>query len=264
MVRRRPLLPLGLALLGALALGACGGREIVLPSPVPSPIAPSPTPSARPTGPSAPTGAPTAPGSPTAAPELDLPRDAPTVLAERVDAADIARAGYAWLLPPNAAVLQARTTEGAVAQIALAWYRGEDPFARQSGLVLWQRFPDAPPWRAVLAFTNRPRAGVLGIALEQEDLTGDGIPDLLVREDTGGTGACARWRVIVPTEGAAHEAWRHEACDTTVHVADGTLAVREAVFAPDDPHCCPSRFRLRTLTWDGETFVQTRARTVPA
>jgi hypothetical protein len=247
--------------LGASALvllAACGGREVVLPSPT------SPTPSPRPTVTPTPTASAiqTAPATP--APELDLPRDAPTALAEPVDAADLARAGYAWLLPANAGVLGARTLEGALTQVAVAWYRGEDPFARESGLVIWQRFPDPPAWRAVFAATNRPDHGVLGIALEQEDLTGDGIPDLLVREDMGGTGACARWRVLVSLTGSAEEAWRHEACDTTVDVARGRLVVQEAVFGPDDPHCCPGLFRLRTLSFDGTTFVETRARTIEA
>ncbi len=256
---RAPLPPLAL-LLGALTLVACGGREVVLPtgSPTPtaggSPASPSPSPPGH--SPTAPTPTPTS----TPTPDLQLPRDAPTVLAERVDAEDIAGAGYAWLLPPGAGVLQARTTEGAVVQIALAWYRGEDPFARQSGLVVWRRFPDSPPWRAVFAFTDRPGEGVLGIALEQADLTGDGVPDLLVREDTGGTGACARWRVVVSTADGADEAWRHEACDTRVEVSRGRLVVREAVFGPEDPHCCPSGFRERILAWDGEGFTQIRVR----
>lgn len=260
-MRRPPLLPLAL-LLGALTLVACGGREVRLP-PSPSPSASTPT--STPTPSSSPTGGPSAspsPPSPSSGPrpDLQLPRDAPTELAERVDAEDIAGAGYAWVLPPGAGVLQARTTEGAVVQIALAWYRGEDPFARQSGLVVWRRFPDAPPWRAVFAFTNRPGEGVLGIALEQADLTGDGVPDLLVREDTGGTGACARWRVVVSTPDGADEAWRHEACDTRVEVSRGRLLLREAIFGPEDPHCCPSGFRERILAWDGEAFTQIRVR----
>jgi hypothetical protein len=247
--------------LGPLALvllAACGGREVTLPSPsaTPTPPPPSPTVSRTPTASATPTVA------PSPAPELDLPRDAPTVLAERVDAGEIARAGYAWLLPPNAVVLGARTTEGALTQIAVAWYRGEDPFARQSGLVIWQRFPDPPAWRAVFAFTDRPGDGVLGIALDQEDLTGDGLPDLLVREDTGGTGACARWRVLVSRTGGVAEAWRHEACDTTVDVSRGRLVVREAVFGPNDPHCCPSLFRVRLLAWKGTDFRQTKAYTL--
>lgn len=256
-MRLVPPVPLVL-LLGALALTACGGREVALP--------PSPSPSAPVTSPPVPTDTPTPSPSPSLSPapraDLQLPRDAPTVLAERVDVADLARAGYAPLLPPGASVLQAGTTEGPPARIALAWYRGEDPFARQSGLVIWQRFPDAPPWRVVFAFTDRPAEQVLGVALEQEDLTGDAVPDLLVREDTGGTGACARWRVVVSLPDGAEEVWRHEACDTSVHVSRGRLILREAIYAPEDPHCCPSSMRLRTLAFDGATFVEVRTRTI--
>lgn len=256
MRRVRPV-PLVL-LLGALALTGCGGREVRLP-PGPSPSNPL-TSSPTPTG--GPTPSPSASLAPAPRADLQLPRDAPTVLAERVDVADLAETGYAMLLPPGAGLLQARTTEGTPARIALAWYRGEDPFARQSGLVIWQRFPDPPPWRAVFAFTDRPGDQVLGIALEQEDLTGDAVPDLLVREDTGGTGACARWRVVVSLAGGAEEAWRHEACDTSVDVSRGRLVLREAIYGPEDPHCCPSALRLRTLAFDGTTFVEVRTRTV--
>jgi hypothetical protein len=249
---------LALGALGLVLLAACGGRQVLLPSPSATSTSEAPSPTVTPT----PTASATETAAPT--PELDLPRDAPTVLAERVDAGYLAQEGYAWLLPPNAGVLGARTSEGTLTQVAVAWYRGEDPFARESGLVIWQRFPDPPAWRAVFAATNRPSHGILGIALEQEDLTDDGLPDLLVREDMGGTGACARWRVLVSRPGGAAEAWRHEGCDTTVEVSRGRLLVREAIFRPDDPHCCPSSFRLRTLAFDGTTFVETRARTIDA
>jgi hypothetical protein len=253
----RRLLPLGvvaLALVGSLA--ACGGRPVVLPSPSPTFASPSPSPVPTSSPTAAPSPSPTVTVSP--APELDLPRDAPTALAAPEDPDALARDGYRPLLPPGAASLDARVTSGALTRIAVTWYRGEDPFARQSGLVIWQRFPDAPAWRAVFAFTDRPADGVLGISLEQEDLTRDGVPDLLVREDAGGTGACARWRVLASAPGRADEVWRHEACDTDVRIVRGRLLVREAVFRPEDPHCCPSAMRVRTFSFDGTAFVQTR------
>lgn len=247
---------IALAALGALALAACGGREVALPTP-----STPPPPSATTTSPTPP---PAEPGSPTPAPQVDLqvPRDAPTVLAERADVADLRAAGYAPLLPPGAVALEARAAEARVFQIAVSWYRGEDPFARQSGLVVWQRFADPPAWRAVYAFTDRPGSGVLGISVEQQDLTGDGAPDLLTREDRGGTGACAIWRVVASSPGDAREVWRLDGCDTVVGISRGRLEVREAVYGPDDPHCCPSAFLVRTLAWDGKTFAETQVRTL--
>ncbi len=251
---RRSLLP-PLAL--AFALAACGGREVALPTASPAPPA-SPSP-ARPT-PSVTTASPTSEPSPSPTPPLALPPDAPTVLAEDLDPEALAAARYASLLPEGAAPLGARVAEEPVPQIALAWYRGEDPFARESGFVLWQRLPGDAPWRAVYGFTDRPARGVLGISVELAELTGDGWPDLLVREDTGGTGACATWRVVASSQGGAQELWRHTACDTEVQAARGRLLVREAVYGPEDPHCCPSGLRVRTLAFDGTTFVQVRVR----
>ncbi|GIU99249.1 MAG: hypothetical protein KatS3mg014_0865 [Actinomycetota bacterium] len=238
---------------------ACGGREVTLPTPAPSPtVTASPSPTVP--SPASPTTPPA--GTPGPSPELQLPGDAPTALAEGMDPEELAAQGYGPILPPGASPLSARTVTGPVTQIALAWYRGEDPFARQSGLVVWQRLPGAPPWRAVYAFTERPVAGVLGISLDQADLSGDGLPDLLVREDRGGTGACATWRVVLTRVGGATEAWRHTACDTEVRISRDRLLVREAVYGPDDPHCCPSGFRLRTLAFDGARFVEVRMRTI--
>ena len=92
------------------------------------------------------------------------------------------------------------TPQDPIDQIALAWRRGADPFASTHGLVVWQR-SDGPEWRALYAFTDRPRTGVLGISMEPGDLTGDGIVDLLTNEHTGGSGACGRWRVVASNPG---------------------------------------------------------------
>jgi hypothetical protein len=136
--------------------------------------------------------------------------------------------------------------------IVALWSRGEDPFARALGLVVWAPFADPPPWRVVYAFTDRPREQVLGIRPQTGDLTGDGREDLLTFEETGGSGACGVWRVIAQTDEGAEEILHRETCDTTIDLTDqGTLSVREAVFAPDDPHCCPSAVRLTTLAWTG-------------
>lgn len=255
-MRRVALLPLALAL---VAGAACDGREVALPSPSASPT-PTAAPTIGTTAPPSPTDAPASTPSPS--PALQLPRDAPAVLTEPLDHEDLAAEGYAPLLPPGASVLAVRAVAEPLTQVAVAWYRGEDPFARETGVVVWQRLPDDPPWRVVYAFTDRPARGVLGISAEQADLTGDGIPDLLTREDTGGTGACATWRVVAPGVGAAAEVWRHVACDTEVRISQDRLLVREAVYGPDDPHCCPSGVRLRTLAFDGTRFVEVRVRMI--
>jgi hypothetical protein len=40
--------------------------------------------------------------------------------------------------------------------------------------------------------------------------------------------------------------------------------VREAVYGPNDPHCCPSSFRVTSLAWDGTAFRETSTTTEPA
>ncbi len=247
----------------AVALAACdgGGSDGVTPTARPSPTpSASPTPSPSPT--SAPSPEPTPSASPSPQPSLQLPRGAPTELADPLAPEDLDAAGYAPLLPAGATATAVQAIGEPVDRIAVAWFRGDDPFERRGGLVVWQRFASGAPWRAVYAFTDRPSEGVLGIALETGELTGDGVDDILSREELGGSGACATWRVISTVGTSTAEVFRHDACDTSIRIADGSLAMREAVYRPDDPHCCPSAFRYVTLDWDGEAFVRTSTEVV--
>lgn len=164
------------------------------------------------------------------------------------------------LVPPEARLTDRLTlpaTSGIPDGVAVAYVLGADPFAAEHGFALWQRFAEAPAWSVVFAFVDPPREGILGIRLEAGDLTGDGHPEILAFEDRGGTGACGTWRVIAPAPGAAGEVFRRTTCDTQIRIAGDALEVREAVFEPGDPHCCPSAFRLSTLRWNGSRFRET-------
>ena len=202
---------------------------------------------------------------PTPGPYLQLPADAPTLVDDPTDVAKVAVGDLAPLVPPRAEItfttLQT-TPQDPLDQVALAWRRGADAFASTHGLVVWQR-SEGPAWRALYAFTDRPRNGVLGITMEPGDLTGDGIADLLTSEHTGGTGACGRWRVVTSLPGSATEIFRRDACDAEIVIAGGELRIREAVYEPGDPHCCPSAFRVTTLHWNGEDWVETSSETQP-
>ena len=252
------------ALLAACALttASCDGESEPPPSPTPTFTAPSPSPSASPT--------PTSSASPSLSPSpieptLQLPGDAPTSLDDPAALTGVAAGDLTPLAPPGSEVTHSTflvTPEDLIDQIVLTWRRGDDPFAAEQGVVVWQRFEGSPPWRAVYAFTDKPRKGVLGIDLETHDLTGDGVPDAFTFEQRGGTGACGTWRVIASTPGAAIEVFRRSACDTEIRIDGGALAVREAVFEPDDPHCCPSAIRYAALEWDGEDFVETSSEVV--
>jgi hypothetical protein len=171
------------------------------------------------------------------------------------------------LVPPGAEQTDRLTlpaASGIPDGVAVAYVLGADPFAAEHGFALWQRFEEAPAWSVVLAFVDPPRKGILGIRLETGDLTGDGHPDVLAFEDRGGTGACGTWRVIAPAPGAAAEVFRQTTCDTQIRIAGDVLEVREAVYEPGDPHCCPSAFRLSTLRWNGSRFRQIASRIEPA
>jgi hypothetical protein len=245
-----------LAFLSFALLVACGETDVSGPSATTATSAPTSEPSLPSTSPSA---------SPSAEPDLELPADAPTRVEDPADVARVSAGDLAPLLPPGAeiafTVLQS-TPQDPIDQIALAWRRGADPFASTYGLVVWQRI-DGPEWRALYAFTDRPRTGVLGISMEPGDLTGDGIVDLLTNEHTGGSGACGRWRVVASELGVATEILRRDTCDTDIAIAAGELRIREAVYEQGDPHCCPSAFRVATLRWDGEEWVETGSETQP-
>ena len=126
----------------------------------------------------------------------------------------------------------------------------DDPFRRARGLVLWRRFDDAPAWRAVYGVTDPPGAGVLDIHALIGDATGDGSPDAVTFEDTGGSGGCGTWRVLDLAANA--DVFTRETCDTTIDLSPDPvgLVVRQAVFAPGDAHCCPSSMKISVLTFD--------------
>ncbi len=229
----------------ALATAACGGEDLSLPSGSPVPAGPSGTASPTPVLSPTPTPSPAA---------LRLPEDAPTTFGDPLAPGDVPLAD---LLPPGAQIARtwflAPPTEQ-LALIGLAWGRGEDPFAREQGFVVWMRFEEGPAWRAVYAFTDPAAEGVFGIRLQTGDLTGDSIDDALTFEDTGGSGACGTWRVISPTSAGASQVFRRRTCDTEIAIEGGVLRVREAVFDEGDAHCCPSAFRITRFLWDGSAF----------
>ena len=249
----RRLLPVALVLVTAAA-AACGGGpvDVARPTPgsrpastgsTPAPPSPTPTPTVTPSGPwSAGNRA------------VEVPRGAPTTYRRALSADQVPARE---LIPRHAAVVSAwrlAQPEVAVPQVGIAWSRGPDPFSAEHGFVVWQAFPSRPAWRAVYAFYDPPSTAVLGVRFETGDVTGDGMPDALTFEDLGGSGACGIWRVIASEVGSAREIYRKQTCDGELRISEGDLVLREAVFAPSDAHCCPSRYRTTTLSWDGGTW----------
>jgi len=248
----------------ALAGTACPGSG----EPVPSPPATTrttttesmQTPTSTPSTPS-----PSASPGPAVDPDVRLPEGMPAIVDDATDLALIAAGDFGVLVPPGAGSANASvlvTPEDPIDQIALTWLE-EEPSGRRTGLIVWQRFADPPIWRAVYAFTDPPRKGVFGIRVDTGDVTGDRISDLLSFEDVGGSGACGTYRVIATTMGDASEIFRRDTCDTEIGMSRGDLRVREAVYRPDDPHCCPSAFRTTVLRWNGASWGETSSEVAP-
>ena len=253
-MRRVSVLLLALALAGAAcsngapaptattaATGATAGT-VTSPTSSPAPVTPTTSATASPT--------------PAVEPDVLLPSGMADVVDDPADLAAISAGDLASLIPagsspgPHALLT---TPNDPIDRIAVAWVGGEPP-PRRSGLIVWQRAAGEPAWRATYAFTDPKSRGVFGVGMDQADATHDGIADLLTFEDVGGSGACGVYRVISSTEGDAGEIFRRSVCDTEIQIAGGNLRIREAVFEPDDPHCCPSAFRTTTLRWNGNDW----------
>jgi hypothetical protein len=224
-----------------------------------SPSAATVTSSSLPSPPSSPITSTIGP-SPTSTvqPDVHLPSGMAPVVEAPEDIAAISAGDLTPLVPAgssvgNSAVLA--TPEDPLDQVAVAWASG-DPATRRSGLIVWQRADAQPAWEAVYAFVDPKGRGVFGVRMDQGDVTHDGIADLLTFEDVGGSGACGTYRVIATTDGDASEIFRRDVCDAEIQIAGRDLRVREAVFEPDDPHCCPSAFRTTVLRWNGSDWAE--------
>ncbi|HLB62671.1 MAG TPA: hypothetical protein VJN50_08070 [Actinomycetota bacterium] len=231
-------------------LAACGGDLIALPSepPATSPAATTP-PTLEPT--ESPTGFPT-PIPPAWAEPIESQGIYPVVIPNRRFAPPGAEVADVWHVPKAAGIPD---------QVVAAWFRGADPLRQRWGLALWQAYPDERAWRVTYAFEDRVERGVLGITATFGDLTADGHDEILTFESTGGSGGCGAWRVLATDDDTliTDEIWHEQTCDAQVEIDAGRLVVAEAVYEPEDAHCCPSRRRTTALAWTGDRFeVETR------
>ena len=253
-------LPLVLALALIVLMAACDddpqGDE-------PMTITPIPSGSALPSE----TNQPSSPASPsvTVTPSPDLPAGVPSSYDEDVGRQDVPSEA---LIPPGMELSNRWMTETDAGEvIVVAYFKPtNDPFVQARGLVEWRRSEGAePPWTPVFGIAHAKDEGILGFEAVVGDATGDGSNDLLLQEATGGSGACGTWRVI--DLAAATERWTKALCDARVdlHVDPVGIALYEAVYAPEDPHCCPSEFRLTILVYqEGRGFVKDSVQSTPA
>jgi hypothetical protein len=231
----------------SLALTACGGGGTDAPrSTTALPMTSSPEPS--------PTDDPTPTIGPTPEPAT-LPDGVPATFAQDVAGLDLP---LDVLVPPGdevAGVSRAKIAGGEIVVIVFAT-PGGDPFSQARGFVVWRHEAGGePPWRAVYGLSHGRRDGVLAISVDTTDLTSDGATDALIREETGGSGACATYRVIDVSAEAA--IWKRAVCDAEIQPNPDPIGLYEVarIYGPDDPHCCPSAIRERVLTWNGTRFA---------
>ena len=181
---------------------------------------------------------------------VNVPSGTPASFDEDVDPSDVPPEA---LIPPGTSVTDiwyAETSAGSTILVAFV-DPGTDPFRLEHGLVVWRRFPGEPePWRPVFGLLDPPERGVVELHAIVGDATGDGSPDALTFENTGGSGVCGTWRVIDLASNAT--AFTKKTCDTTIDLSSDPpgLVVQEAVFAPGDAHCCPSTTKTSVLTFD--------------
>jgi hypothetical protein len=231
-------------MLAALAAGCHASSVVAVPSGPPRPAtttSPASTPSSPPSTPS------------TTATPVNLPAGVPSSYPKDAEPGDVplidlipeaSRLSGSWFPP---------TAGGRPDMILVAYSTGNDPFRQTHGLVEWVRFTARPFWRATYAIAYPPSAGVLGISVQLGNAKGDGSPDALVFASTGGSGNCGLWSVI--DLAASSEVLDRTLCDATITFSTDPVGLNlaQAIFAPTDPHCCPSSTRFSVLTWSGAT-----------
>lgn len=148
--------------------------------------------------------------------------------------------------------------------IVVAWQEpGRDPLRMARGFAVWRRLSGG--WGPVHAELLPKSSGVLGISGYPTEVTADASDDVLLRLDTGGSGACARTIVLDLASGAP--IYDEEGCDRIVepHAGPTGLLVTTSVYEPGDPHCCPSARLETVLTYAGDgRWDVASERTMPA
>jgi hypothetical protein len=115
-------------------------------------------------------------------------------------------------------------------------------------------------------YSHRARPGAVRISIETGDFTGDGRDDVLVFDDTDGSGACGVYRALVTAPGSVRQVQARLLCEDegSIHVRDGGLLVRLGVTKDPQthysPHCCYLYVRRALQRWNGNGWVRVRSK----
>lgn len=192
-----------------------------------------------------------------------LPAGLPPSFADDVPAANVPAAALIPLTGQVTGTWYGFTSAGEA--MVVAWQMpGDDPFRLARGVAIWRRFADGgPPWRPVWGVAYPKREAILSVDGVTADLTGDGSDDLLLFATTGGSGGCGTYTVVDMALGIGR--YERALCDGRVEpsTAPVGLLLTESVYAPGDPHCCPSALRRTVLTWNGSGWSKVSSKTTP-
>lgn len=172
------------------------------------------------------------------------------------------------LIPEGADVIGSWTGSGPSRETMTIAYAlpSDDPFSRPRGVRMWQRLQGVG-WLLLFEHNLGANSGVLSIEASTVDVTGDGVDDSIVFERSGGSGDCGTWLVLDPERTGDPVVYENERCDGRIDssVDPVGLELTEAVFAPGDAHCCPSRIRTTILTYagDGHWRIDSRSVQIP-
>ena len=117
-------------------------------------------------------------------------------------------------------------------------------------------------------YSHRAPRGVHRVSVESGDLNGDGRQDVLVFDDTDGSGACGDYRALITGPGSARLALTRPLCEDqgAIHVSRGGLLVslgeQKDPKTRDQIHCCYLFVRRTLRRWTGTRWVTLSTRLV--
>ncbi|MEO9177065.1 MAG: hypothetical protein ABI317_16245 [Gaiellales bacterium] len=88
------------------------------------------------------------------------------------------------------------------------------------------------------------------------DLTGDGVPDVVVPIFSGGTAGDIAYYVLSTQGGKLHAIQRENSeYKVGTKIIGGKLQVTRPLYSGADPNCCPSHLEITLYRYDGHRLV---------
>jgi hypothetical protein len=158
------------------------------------------------------------------------------------------------LVPRGANVLAERRLSDD--QRVLTWSMGghaEDPASALYGVTIVEG--------KTQLYSHRAPRGALRISVEPGDFNADGRQDVLVFDDTDGSGACGDYRAVLTGSGTAHAALTLPLCEDlgTIHARRRgllfSIGKRKDPRTSDQIHCCYLAVARTLRRWNGTRWL---------